>query len=396
MVFVCAAMGEISAQLKVNSKGYAAIGDTLVESSPFTVSSKDHSCATFIGGKKYCIDIQNTSLYGTYTKSGLYVCNNIQSGKSYKGVLIDSNGETTNEEVWGVHSIAGHSTTCNYGVLGGLRDAYRASSGVGVFGSVCPVAMMYGYEGIYAGYFYGDVRVTGALYATLLTPSDNMGDDGSAGIKVLNSRDKNEESITEKLQKVPLIELKRKTCRTVAKVEEYSEEKNDESSSGLSYVPQTKLSKKKYGLAADELKKIFPELVYEDKNGNVSINYIELVPLLVQSVNELNSRIQRLESGASTESFINSDMISLSANRINSNTRGLQCSTVDFKIPSDFQTACLTVFDLRGKVVAKRKITNAGNITTDLYDLVQNDGIYVFSVTVDGETVVAKQITLKK
>ena len=38
---------------------------------------------------------------------------------------------------------------------------------------------------------------------------------------------------------------------------------------------QTKLPSISYGLAADQLKEVFPELVYEDKDGNYSINYEE-------------------------------------------------------------------------------------------------------------------------
>ncbi len=50
-----------------------------------------------------------------------------------------------------------------------------------------------------------------------------------------------------------------------------------------------------YGLAADQLRKVYPELVYEDQNGNMSINYIEMIPLLVQAINELKAEVEELK-----------------------------------------------------------------------------------------------------
>ena len=61
-------------------------------------------------------------------------------------------------------------------------------------------------------------------------------------------------------------------------------------------VDQTEMAAVSYGLAADQLKAVYPELVYEDAKGNVSINYVEMIPLLVQSIRELNDRVSELES----------------------------------------------------------------------------------------------------
>ncbi len=54
------------------------------------------------------------------------------------------------------------------------------------------------------------------------------------------------------------------------------------------------LSPIQYGLDPAQLREVYPELVYEDEEGNISINYVEMVPLLVQSINELTQRIDTL------------------------------------------------------------------------------------------------------
>lgn len=159
------------AQLIVNPNGRIQIGDSLVTDSKLSIYSVEHSSIHIDGGKSHGIEIWNTALSNNYTKSGLYIYNPIQANKSYKGIFVDSYGENTDKEVWGVHSIAGGSTLGNYGILGCLRNANKATYGVGVFGSVLPVAVMSKNKGIYAGFFYGDVCVTGGLYATLLTPT---------------------------------------------------------------------------------------------------------------------------------------------------------------------------------------------------------------------------------
>ena len=42
-----------------------------------------------------------------------------------------------------------------------------------------------------------------------------------------------------------------------------------------------------YGFIAQEIRKVFPEIVYEDKEGYLHINYISLIPLLVKAIQEL-------------------------------------------------------------------------------------------------------------
>ena len=43
-----------------------------------------------------------------------------------------------------------------------------------------------------------------------------------------------------------------------------------------------------YGFLAQELKSIYPELVSEDENGYLSINYIGLIPVIVEALKEQN------------------------------------------------------------------------------------------------------------
>lgn len=162
-------------------------------------------------------------------------------------------------------------------------------------------------NGTYAGYFKGDVRVTGTIYGTVLSPSASSGGSGTGGEGDGSVEDcsEDEPSVTESLQQVELIKMTRvnndgslaankvvekpvRTNNDAAEGENLDEEECDDE------PIQTQLSSVSYGLAADQLKQVYPELVYEDAEGNYSINYIEMVPLLVQSIKELSAEVTEL------------------------------------------------------------------------------------------------------
>ena len=50
-----------------------------------------------------------------------------------------------------------------------------------------------------------------------------------------------------------------------------------------------------FGLIAQDVEKIFPNIVKKDQKGYLSINYIELIPILINAMQEQNSRIKQLE-----------------------------------------------------------------------------------------------------
>ena len=64
-------------------------------------------------------------------------------------------------------------------------------------------------------------------------------------------------------------------------------------------LPDTDLTKhfQYYGICADQLSAIFPELVYnEDPNVPMQLNYSELIPVLIKAIQEQNDSIQQLHT----------------------------------------------------------------------------------------------------
>lgn len=56
-----------------------------------------------------------------------------------------------------------------------------------------------------------------------------------------------------------------------------------------------KNGKQKIGVLAQNIQKVFPELVSKDENEMLVVNYQGLVPILINAIKEQNGKISRLE-----------------------------------------------------------------------------------------------------
>jgi hypothetical protein len=67
---------------------------------------------------------------------------------------------------------------------------------------------------------------------------------------------------------------------------------------GVSYdwKDESKSDRKQIGVIAQEVEEIYPEFVMTDENGMKSVNYSQMVAVLIEAVKELNTKIESLES----------------------------------------------------------------------------------------------------
>lgn len=78
------------------------------------------------------------------------------------------------------------------------------------------------------------------------------------------------------------------------KLKTYSYNFKNNDSNTISAVSNTQSSE--YGLLAQEVEKVLPNLVITDSNGMKLLNYTELVPILINAVQTLSKRIEALEA----------------------------------------------------------------------------------------------------
>ncbi len=50
-----------------------------------------------------------------------------------------------------------------------------------------------------------------------------------------------------------------------------------------------------FGVMAQEVEAVFPELVKTDKNGNKLVNYTQMIPLMLEAIKHLSSKVDQLE-----------------------------------------------------------------------------------------------------
>ena len=126
----------------------------------------------------------------------------------------------------------------------------------------------------YAGYFRGKVYATGTMTVpSLVTLSDYRLKENISSLS---------QSALDAVEKMNVVQYnyKQREVETANGTEKLYEDDSEI------------LTHKHYGLIAQELREIYPDLVLEDSEGYLSINYIELVPILIQSVQELKAELK--------------------------------------------------------------------------------------------------------
>ncbi len=422
-----------NAQLKVSSNGRVTIGNQTTSSYPLSIRGN--------GGSSYSFYVNTYKGEGAYIKlnygggavrRGLYVQTNLANDTTTYGIYVGQ-PHSSNQKAYGVVSIAGGSADRSIGVFGSFPGSGSGGTtrGAGIFGSTTGLLnSVYSLTGMYAGFFKGDVRVTGTIYGTLLTPSSSANNTSQTDMqRAVNISSMEDESVTEKLRQVQLLQFYRSSDENKLTDEEIQEQRDairekrgarqaketDEEIDEeiITEVPQTKLATIRYGLAADQLKAVYPELVYEDANGNVSINYIEMIPLLVQAINEvktengrLKSTLSELQDGAAyqsksrksiemTTSINTKDEAILSLSQNNPNPFSTSTS-IEVSMPEQIKTAVLFIYDMSGKQIKRIDIINRGISHISVTSEGLSEGMYLYSLIADGKVVGTKKMILVK
>ena len=150
------------------------------------------------------------------------------------------------------------------------------------------------------------------------------------------------------------------------------------------------------GFIAQELEKVLPHLVATDEKGNKAVNYIELMPYLIEAIKDQQTQINDLKSQI-TENFKaqNQDLIELTNTKIISVSPNPSSDliTVSFNVEKSVESAKLQVHDLNGNVISSLNINDReNNITRTLQKDNFGKGIYVVSLVINGKSIDTKKI----
>lgn len=164
-----------------------------------------------------------------------------------------------------------------------------------------------------------------------------------------------------------------------------------------------------FGFSAQEIQKYFPNLVQEDGQGFLAVNYDGFIPLLWKSQAELLHRIDALEAEIETltknngKNKLKSESITeeTQTNILNSivlhqnfpnpwNTS----TVIEAEIPAQVNQAMVCIYDLTGKQLRCYHIAERGEAQVLLHAEELQPGMYIYSLLADGKLIDSKQMVL--
>lgn len=161
-------------------------------------------------------------------------------------------------------------------------------------------------------------------------------------------------------------------------------------------------SKNKYGVIAQELNEILPDLVeYDEESSFLAVNYVEMIPILIEAIKEQQIQIEELKaaigSGDALKGVIattsSSDQVSstLYQNVPNPFTEE---TTISFSLGESVGSASLFIYDMLGKQVKSFDLPERGHSQISILGGEMDAGIYVYSLVADGLLIGTKQMIL--
>ena len=160
----------------------------------------------------------------------------------------------------------------------------------------------------------------------------------------------------------------------------------------------------RYGFIAQEVRELFPDLVYENEEGYLSLDYQGFIPILVDAVKELKGEVKRQNEviasmtqnarkapTASVDGLESGTVASLSQNR----PKPFKTSTViSCTVPENAASAYICVYDLSGSQKLRSDITDRGETSISIEGNTLTPGMYVYSLIVDGAEIDSKRMIL--
>ena len=291
----------LQAQIKVSTSNNVGIGTSSplsklsVNTDGYTnyIASFQNSGVDRVG--RFTLDTPTNTNYNIALLANV---SNISSGyKNVAGYFSSYSSSPHTKRSFGVRAAAGNGVSgYNYGVMGLLVGD---SGGAGIVGAVDTEPAVP--SGQFAGYFYGNVRISDNLYVddelwvsgVEITSDINLKTD----VQSLKSNGGQRQNLNRLLSMNP-ISYKLKAPEIDLQVYDTTEIPRQDLFSLPEYNTDT--TKVHFGLSAQELQQILPELVSEHKDGYLAVNYIGLIPILIEGMREQQTIIEELQSELTT------------------------------------------------------------------------------------------------
>ena len=311
--------------------------------------------------------------------------------------------------VWGTAS-GGSAANLSIGTAG-IGGAHGRS--VGIFGGISSLPSAFTFTGgPFAGYFMGPVNVRGTLTA------NSMGLFSDESLK-RNIQPVNDDAVERLFSLRPIkyhlrqIETPVDSLTTEGEAVSIMVARFDEAS--------VEFNKMHFGLIAQELEKVFPDLVFDGGEGFLAINYIGLIPIMLKAIQRQQQEIDELRSQRlpnyvfpvppvaepiiPTFSFVEESLPTIptdldliaTQNKLFQNVPNPfnRTAVIDYRLAENAANARIGIFNLNGRQLLSFELPitqREGSIEVCASSL--QPGMYIYALIVDGVIIDTKRMVL--
>lgn len=296
---------------------------------------------------------------------------------------------------FGLRGVAGNCTSgYNFGVLGALQGS---QAGAAIFGTTSGKTLGLRVDERYAGYFDGNVKVTGSLQGNVVNSAD-VNAKSTQTLRPINSALDGIASANPFMYivstQVPgigtgVVPDSATLTGTVAPTSD----------------PVVSFGKSYYALDVNAVKQRFPALIIKDAQGNEYVNYTQLVPILVQAITELKTELDDLKEAVASSGTrkvnaatnIATNTLDEGRGSISQNTPNpfTGQSTVRVSVPDDASDAYIDILTLNGASVKRIPVSN-GLSEVSLSSFEFAPGTYLYTLVVNGKVSETRRMVVSR
>lgn len=295
-------------------------------------------------------------------------------------------------------------TTATHGRNFGVCGMISYVNGAAIFGAKNMYHYYYplGVQGKYAGYFYGPVYMTEGL----TVPSVNTTSDSrlKENVVPLEEKDDNGKQTLQNVLSMNVVEYNLKE-RQQMRAEDADVKLPKEMAAMIEADRKEKealAAQRHFGLIAQELKDIYPTLVQEGQDGYLSINYIELVPILIRSIQTLKQELDEVRGSngdvkmsRSIATAVASDYATGNILYQNTPNPFKEQTTIRFSLADDAKNAAICIFDMTGKMLKKLPVSS-GETSVSINGWELGEGMFLYTLMVNGREIDTKRMIITK
>lgn len=389
------------AQLKLHENGKLSLGTNEVPASEVSINTKGYAdyYMSIVSEKCGFTNVVKDNPQTTFRWSiGGYFPNRSTNNNFIVGIKGDTHSypeiERKESRAYGVLGEGGFATNgWNFGLFGRIAGTHN---GAGLYATSDAYDNGTCMDARYAGYFNGDTKVNGTLTVNgsinglILSKAVNE----TSVMQSSTEGTSEEEQVLPKLRGLQLLTYFKDQPVSLNSVED---DDTIHSAKRMTNIEVQNMSKSHMGLSVSQLEEVYPDLVYTNEDGSKSINYVEMIPLLVRSINELSEIVSNQNTQIKAKMHTADIKQTVSQNAwLGQNTPNPAKGTtsIGMYIPTGTKNAKLGIYNLEGKEIKAISIAERGEQTVYIPCSELNNGLYIYGLIVDGNIVETKRMVV--